>query len=248
MLNILYIELFKLKSSKMLWLIVLGAFFPGLISWWGAFYTMSKGHPMPVADVLSNISYMMSLVLAPLLFYLFTAYIVAREYQEKTINHLFTYPAPRWMFYLGKLLTMLVVITATFALSYVAMVVMALVYNGQEVTVELVLQYLLLQVWMIPVHFALIPLAFAVSFVSRSYVAAIILAIVPMLLTSTLLSSSSPYNVLFPWVAPYFVFKTVLDNELVNLVAMSLTLLVTFLIPFLFTWFYLEKADVHSGS
>lgn len=93
--KILYTELLKLKGSKVLWLIPIGAFFPSLLNLFVLLNQNAMGLKMGWMDLFGNNVSMMVLMIGPTLLALLTGYIVSREFQENTINSLFTYPAKK---------------------------------------------------------------------------------------------------------------------------------------------------------
>ena len=121
----------KLKNTKILWLVLIGALPACLVSLLALLPRISPAGT-PVGFDMQEMFYrqgqMLTMLGAPL-FALITGYIVAREYQERSINQLFSYPVSRVRFLAAKLSVVFLLIAITVALSFVFVVGSTLLFK-----------------------------------------------------------------------------------------------------------------------
>lgn len=245
MLSIIYGEALKLKRSKMLWLIVLGALLPVVLNYFVARHQIGDTKSVVWQQLFQENLMLLVALMGPALFALFTGYIFAREYTERTINSFLTVPRSRVLLLLGKYVIMLPVIVATIALSFGLTLVSGFILRHELLTADALqdagLRYLIL----IATQYALISVAATVSLFGKSYIPAMGLGVFAVISELTIMQSK--YIMYYPWSAP---LNLVMENfsPTFNNTALGVTVLaIAFFLPLLFNIAYYRRADVHSG-
>jgi ABC-type transport system involved in multi-copper enzyme maturation permease subunit len=254
MLNVFYAEITKLKHTKIYWLILI-AVIPVFL--WSIIALSPKVGPegILVPFDLQDLFYrqgMIVTILGPLLFSLMTGYVVAREYQERTINQLFSYPVSRISFLIAKLLVVLLLISATVVLSFVVVVSSTLLVTHQ---IDMTSVWLGIKMnFMIGIlSFGTIPVAAAISMVWKSVIPSAVLGGVISIIVMISVAGHRMDTILFPWLTPYWPVRD-LAQGLAEMgpnpyvIPALVILIVTFVVSLSFCIFYYKHADVHNGT
>lgn len=244
MLSILYGEALKLKRSKMLWLIVLGAMLPSVLNFFVAQHELNSIPALVWKDLFQENTMIMAMLMCPALFALFAGYLFAREYQDRTVNSFLTVPRSRILLLFGKYLIMLPVIVATVALSFGFTLLIGFGLKHEVLTADVlnkaIGQYLLL----IVTQYALISIAATVSILGKSYIPAMGLGVFAVISELTIMQSK--YIMYYPWSAQLNLLLN-MSPKFNNVQLGVSVLLIAFFVPLLFNMAYYRKADVHSG-
>ncbi|WJH33798.1 ABC transporter permease [Paenibacillus sp. CC-CFT747] len=257
MLSLLLTEWRKLKHTRMLWLVLIGALPSNLIS---LMELLPKTAPdgTPVGFDLQSLFYrqgMMLVMMAPSIFTLMTGYIVAREYQERTINQLFSYPVPRWLIVAAKLLVVLPLIFLTVLISCVFVFLFGGVHLfGHPEQAEAVWLGIRMNLLIGLLSFGTVPVAAALSFVGKSIIPAAVVGGMATIVTVIGEIGHGRGGILFPWLTPYWPVRHLAEGIANNVgpnpygpAALGI-LLSVFVVSSAFCIVYTTKADVHSGS
>lgn len=244
MVNSFVCEWLKLKRSKMLWLIAAGALLPALLNFFIAYHRVGSTGILQWSTLFHDELMLMTLLMSPSLFALFAGYILAREYQERTVNTFLTAPRARLELLFAKYAIMIPVIFATLALSYLLTLLSGLLLKHEALTAALLGKYALKFALLLVMQFALISLSITASMIGKSYVPAMGVGIFALL--SSFVIMQSEYIMYDPWSAA---LNLLLDlNPANNDTATGVAVLVAaFVIPLIFNMAYFRKMDVHSG-
>lgn len=248
MLKIIYSEFLKLKHNKVLWLIILGALLPAFLGLASQSYVYKQTHILNWKGILDSNLLLMNLLMGPALISLFTGYLVSREYQNNTVNQLFTYPYSRFKFLAGKIIIMLPIIAIILILTYLFSIGFGLLLKHQPMTAKIFWHYAGIYLKMLPMHFAWVPIAVAVSIVGRNYIPAMALGVGAVVFNIIVVQSE--YVIFFPYSAPIILSGAINLNGKADLNYTNgiVSLLLTFIIPLIFSMIYSTRSDVHSGS
>ncbi|SHE35244.1 ABC-2 family transporter protein [Seinonella peptonophila] len=254
MLNVVYAEIIKLKNTKIYWLILI-ALIP--VCLWSILAVLPKVGPNGtlVPFDLQELFYrqgMIVTILGPLLFSLITGYIVAREYQERTINQVFSYPVSRVSFLFIKLLVVLLLISITAVLSFV-IVVSSMLLVIHQLDMTMLWLGLKMNLLICVLSFGTIPVAAAISMVWKSVIPTAVLGGCVSLIAVICELGHSMNVILFPWLTPYWPVRN-LAQGLAEMgpnpyvIPALVILIITFVVSLSFCIFYYKRADVHSGT
>ncbi|HDR7706384.1 TPA: ABC transporter permease [Bacillus thuringiensis] len=245
--RVLYVELMKLKRTKILWLCVVGAYLPLMINYFGA----KQGNFDWAKFYFFN--WNMLYLLGPVLFSTFASNLIIREYQEKTINNLFLYPYSRLKFFIGKFLICLFMILATMILSLVGVLIAGQAVISQEISTDMIFQFFIVCIVSSLLQWLLVSISVFASICTKSYIAPVIIGI--CLTIVGMMAMSTEY-------APYFPYSNIsiiisklpalLSGEIINQLDMRnviisiLSISITgFTFIFLSAWSYM-KNDIHN--
>lgn len=185
---------------------------------------------------------MINMLMAIGLFSLLAGYIFSREYQENTINTMFTYPISRIRFFISKLIVMLILISITLAGSFILLVFLGLTINHETLTLGILLYYIKTYIFMIAMHFALIPIVAFLCIYNKSIIPPIILAV--SAITLNLIIMNTPFNTLFPWSIPTILSPHQNGRTYTNYTLGIIVLCTTFIIGVILSIKSIKK-DVH---
>ncbi|HEX3043953.1 MAG TPA: ABC transporter permease [Bacillota bacterium] len=255
MFSIFYTEMIKLKKTRIFWLVLFAALPACMMSLFALLPRItpegiSAGFDMQ--DMFYRQGMMLTIIGAPL-FALMTGYIVAREYQERTINQLFSYPIPRVRFLVTKLLVVFLLIMITVILSFVFVVGATLLFKHQ-LNIATIWLGLKMNLLICILSFGTIPVAAALSMVGKNVIPTTVLAVFVTAITLIGEAGHSRSCILFPWLTPYWPVRRlaqgIANNSGPNPYAgpALVILAFTFIISLTFCIVYYIKADVHSGS
>lgn len=257
MLNVFYAELLKLKHTKIPWLVLVGAMPANLLTLF-AFLPKVTPEGTPIGIDLQDMFYrqgMMLVMMGPSIFALMTAYIVTREYQERTINQLFSYPISRVRILAAKLSVVSLLIAITTVLSCVAVFAVCFVqlFTGR-IDMDAVWMGVRMNMMICVLSFGTIPVAAAVSMVGKNVIPTAVLGVGATIITVIGELGHGRGGILFPWLAPYWPVRElaqgIADNFGSNPYAVPAMVILsfTFLLSLMFSIVYYARADVHSGS
>lgn len=194
--------------------------------------------------------------LTPFIFAFITGYIFSKEYTDRVINQLFTYPVSRIQIFIAKLLAVYSMIVITFVLSCLILIAVgtANAFAG-DITFELLLRGITMNLIACGLSFGTIPVAAAVVIVGKNIVPSMVLGAVASLVTTALrIGKQDLVLVLFPWGTPYYMINEFNPDRFgqtgespyigTGLIILS----VTFLVSLIFCLWYYNKSEVHSGA
>ncbi|MBU3073883.1 ABC transporter permease [Clostridium estertheticum] len=192
-------EFLKLRKCKVLWCMPLCACLPDLLIF--SMYALNKKFPTVVWETyITDAIMMINMLMAIGLFSLLAGFIFSREYQENTVNSMFTYPIGRIQFFISKLIVILILISITIVASFILLVLLGLTIKHEPLTLNILLYYTKAYVFMIVMHFALIPIVAFLGIYNKSMISPIIFAVCAI--TLNLLIMNTTFNTVFPWSIP----------------------------------------------
>lgn len=252
MLNVLYAELLKLKRSKIIWLVIIGALLPALIATFGDFLNMQW------RDLLINNMLFLNVMVGPLILSLLAGFIVVREYSDNTVNQLFVYPHRRITILMGKTLVILLLTVAIFALNYGAILLSGSLLSNQPLPDDMLGRYTEAYLWLIVLQALLIPITMTAGIVGKSFIPPIVLGIVAILINMIAISGVEDNIHSRVTLVSYIPFGSIIvhmldivkmnvDRDIVRIHALYPQVAV-FVLFLLFNMLYYTKSEVHSGS
>lgn len=234
-------EFIKLKKCKILWCIPLCAILPdALIFCIYAFndkYSIVKWN-----DYVAIAATVFNVFMAVGFFTLIAGFIFSREYQENTINTMFTYPISRVQFFVGKLIVMLILISITTMTSFILLMTSGIIIKHEPLTANILLAYGKSYVLMIIMHFALVPIMAFLSIYNKNMIPSLILGISAACVNIIILNT--PFNTLFPWTVPAILSPHLDGRTYTNYLLGEIVLIITFILGIILS-IKSVKNDVH---
>jgi len=249
-------EMLKLRHTKMFWAAWVPAILCNLYSLLMLLPKMSMSGET-VTFNLNEVFYRQGNIITifgPFIFALVTAYVLSREYSERTINQLFTYPVSRVRIFTAKLGVIFTITVVASLLSCISAIFMGLAKAlAGDIPFDLILSGIVMNLSTCLFAFGTIPVAAAVSIVSKNVIAPMVLGATCSFITLILELGHTMKSVLFPWATPYYLvrnfgegFAETGENPYIG--TAIVLLLLTFLISLAFCLWHYSKAEVHSGS
>jgi len=256
MFNIYRCEMLKLKHTQLYWAVLLPAIMGNLISFMTMLPKMTVSGEVASAN-LQEIFYRQGnvlTILGPFMFALITGYIISREYSDRTINQLFTYPVSHDRIFIGKLCVIFTMIFLTSALSSITVIFWGTikVFAGAA-SFTMLINGIRMNLLSCLLSFGTIPLAAAVSMIGKSVIPSMVLGTFASLVTLFLEIGHGMGSILFPWTTPYLPvrefgegFAETGSNPYTSIAITFL--IVIFLISLAFCQIYYRKSEFHSES
>lgn len=258
--RILSAEVRKFKRSAILWVIVAVILFPVVVSLLMAMGMERHGQEPSVFTFLLNHFLFLHMLMGAPLFTLIAGYVFSREHQERTINHLLTYPYPRWQWYAGKLLIVVPIVALILGIQFLLQWGVGALYTGELIPVEpprdipgdeLFVQIVKGSLLGILFQILLIPAGVAAGILGKNVIAPVVLGVCAAGLNGVILIAgiSMKYAVFNPWFIPIIHSGILLETppDYVYLRA-YVTLAVVCIVSLAVGLYHFVKADVHSGS
>ncbi|KOP72400.1 hypothetical protein AMS59_15835 [Lysinibacillus sp. FJAT-14745] len=243
MLSILYSEIVKLKRSLVFIVIPLAAIITAILSGFNA----KDWH-----NALINNAVFWSILMGPAIASLFTGYVFANEYLDKTINNLLAYPYAAYKFFIGKMLAIFILITTSITMSFIFTIIFGLLTNIPGLNIEMVIKYIQFYVILIIMEFAFVPIAAFLTILSKNYILSTGFGVATSLIGGVLASFKLGH--LFPSTAATMTLYSIAgklgfsEHSLQISVPSISSLVFYFVIPLIVSLAYFRKMDVHSGS
>ncbi|MCL1896401.1 MAG: ABC transporter permease [Clostridiales bacterium] len=249
-------EMLKLRHTKILWAALFPAILCNLYSLLMLMPKMSmngEAAPFNLQEVFYRQGNLIT-ISSPFIFALVTAYILTREYRDRTINQLFTYPVSRIRIFAAKLGVVFTITAVASLLSCVSAVLLGCAKAlAGDIPFDQVTQGIGMNLSVCVLSFGTIPLAAAFSIVSKNVIPPMVLGAFASFVTLILELGHTMKAVLFPWATPYYLVRTfgagfAETGENPYIGTAVIILLVTFLASLAFCLWHYDKAEVHSGS
>jgi hypothetical protein len=230
----------------MLWLIMIGALLPVLLN----LAVMLNSYNYDRTTVLhwgthfgDNLM-LMTMLMCPTLFSLLIGYMFAREFQERTVNNLLTGPKSRYQVLVAKFIITIPVMMAVLLFSILLTWASGYFIPHDPMTLPIMGEALSKYGLLLALQFALAPISAVVAILGRSYIPAMGLGIFAVI--SEMIIMQSKYIMYYPWSVPLNLILNMSPDLNVASVGAT-TMLITFILPLVFLFFYFRKSDVHSG-
>jgi bacitracin transport system permease protein len=205
MFSIFNSEFMKLKNTKISWLVLMGALPANLISLFALLPRITPDGARAAFD-LQDMFYrqgMVLTILGPFMFALMTGYIISREYQERTINQLFSYPVSRVRILAAKLSVVVLLIVITTALSCIGVIVLGIIKSfTQDIGLDTVWTGIRMNIMLCVLSFGTIPVAAALSMIGKSVIPTTVLGVFVTIVTIIGEMGHGMRGILFPWLTP----------------------------------------------
>ncbi|WP_053957278.1 ABC transporter permease [Inediibacterium massiliense] len=199
LLTVINTEFLKLRKCKILWCVPLCSLLPDILIF--LIYAFNPKYPIVVwKEYFTSAIMLINILFGIGFFSLLTGFIYSREYQENTINTMFTYPISRMQFFISKLIVILMLIIVTIISSFIILLLLGLSIKHEPLTFNILLYYTKVYIFMIIMHYALIPVAAFLGIHNKSIIPPIILGVSAM--AFSIIIMNTPFNTLFPWSVP----------------------------------------------
>lgn len=237
MINVIQCELNKLKKSYILLVVIAGGVFPGLFLFIG---NASAGIRQSVDGYFSNATNIMCLFIGLFLSAMISSFIVSREFSDKTINILFTYPISKIQIMIAKIMVIFILLFITYIIHLGTTFLTALIILDEPITSSFTRSTLIMYGKSLLFQFALVPLFFLVASVTKNMIVTIVLGAFSAITNPFILGMEYEKAIYSPFVAPTLMF--VYNKIAIETIAVSSAL---FIIGLISCIVYFNRADIN---
>ncbi|PEB54353.1 hypothetical protein CON65_03545 [Bacillus pseudomycoides] len=201
--NVVYTELLKLKRSIILWILPIATIVPIILSLVPLYHMKSTNEGdefnLLVMFIQGDLAFL-NLIIGVPLFTLITSYVFSIEYQQRTINNLFTYSYSRLHFLFGKMTVIFILITAVILSSFFISLIVAVGVLSIPIDYNIIIKYLIVYSCMILMQFALVPFYALLSIWKKNIIFPMFISIILTVIAGLIME----YDIamLFPWSTP----------------------------------------------
>ncbi|CUB14318.1 ABC-2 family transporter protein [Bacillus cereus] len=175
MLDMVYIELMKMKRTKLLYLIILSNTVPLIFS---CMYLLADSSEVSVINTTMYIKTFLGLLLAPLLFSMVASRIFIREYKEKNTILYNSYPHSLKKFYFSKCITIFVIIASNLSFILGGNFLLCLMLSERSFRLESILHEFFSGIELVVCQLALAMFSVMFTLFFRSYLAGFIITVI----------------------------------------------------------------------
>ncbi|MBY7142549.1 ABC transporter permease [Virgibacillus sp. NKC19-3] len=231
MLRTVYIELLKIKRSKLILFILACTMVNAFISY------IVEQNAVTMGSLLQSTVTRFNLLLGAPLFAIVTGFIVADEYRHQVVDQLFTYPISRAKILLGKLLFLLSLVLLGVISSFLFTVVVGIATGASSVTgmFDYILPYLVTA----GTQMALVPIVMMISIIGRSIIGGIAVGVIAGF--SSGLVTAIGLGMYYPWSIPTVMTYDILGILDADLVKTLTSLFIIFVVPLALSFIFYKK-------
>lgn len=250
MLNIIYSEFLKLKKSYILVI--------ALIS----------GILMPVMQIIKNIKNdcsvvplndrkrlfqydvfdidrMSILIVYSIIFCLIAAYVFSREYTDKTSNILYTYPISKGKVFIGKFITIYMLIAFVYLIQILTTYLGLYIEWGVLPPIKFVIKDMKVNIYSMLLQFLLIPIPVLIANITKNIIFPIIYGLLGDVMVGLLLGSGAKiYSQFFPLTLPALPFYYYHKGDPIDFVVTIIGAVITFCLFMFLCIYHYSNVDI----
>lgn len=201
MLNFIQAEFYKLKRSKLIFVVLLGLFAPGLLMFTGLVF--GNIGPQKMEYFLSSINMYGLMMFNAIVFVLLASYLIVIEYNDHTLKSVLTIPISKTKFVLGKFAVFMILVGLFTVVNFVFMVILGSIGGTTDINLDIILKYF--------VQFLVGNLLLGISLTPFIFLSLLFKNVVPIVIGGVFVSlsnmfiSESTYSPLSPFNSPYLI-------------------------------------------
>ncbi|WP_440897086.1 ABC transporter permease [Amphibacillus sp. Q70] len=235
MLNTIYIELLKIKRSKLILLILACTLINAAMSY--IVELNDSTNPITMAVLLQSTVTRFNLLIGAPLFAIVSGFIVADEYRHQVVDQLFTYPISRAKILLGKLLLIFSLVLLGVLSSFLFTVGVGMV-TGASSAQEL-FDYIPPYLVTAGTQMAIVPIVLMISIVGKNIVGGIAVGVIAGF--SSGLITAIGWGMYYPWSMPTVMMYHIFGVFEVDLVKALISLFIIFAVPLVLSFIFYKR-------
>ncbi|KNF08276.1 ABC-2 family transporter protein [Gottschalkia purinilytica] len=209
MINLIYSEILKLKRLHLTILLVITAMLNTIFlsDGMGIFY----GQSIKLEKYLYQVEFISFALIFSLLFINICSYIFSREFTDGTVNTLYTYPFSKYKVFVGKIITMSLIISIVYIVQFIIMFILIALFSNDTITKEILRYHINVNLFSLIFQIVLIPISAFLGLVSKNLVIPFIYSIIVSVL-NIYLQVKLPENLIY-YIPTLFPTLNVLKTE-----------------------------------
>ncbi|OCA96393.1 ABC transporter permease [Clostridium beijerinckii] len=253
MFNIIYSEFMKLKKSY-IWVIVFisGCLLPG-VNFFNAitndFSNLSQVQIQHfIKNQMINAETLSFQFLFIIVFSLVVGYVFTREFTDKTANILYTYPSSRIKIFIGKFITVGILIMITYLIQFFISYLVVYIAFGVLPPAEFIIKDMKVNIYSALLQLVLVPVPALIASIAKNIIAPIVYGALGGIIglgVMTILMSGSIYGQLCPLVLPALPFYHYHRGDPIDYISVVGSAVITFGISMFLCIYHSKNADVN---
>ncbi|OOM16395.1 ABC transporter permease [Clostridium saccharobutylicum] len=250
MFNIIYSEFIKLKKSYILIIALISAILmPGIqiINDIENDYTTiplndrGRFFQRDVVDI-DRISILMIYII---IFCLISAYVFSREYTDKTANILYTYPISKERIFVGKFITIYMIIIFVYLIQIITTYLGLYVVWGKLPPIQFIIKDIKINIYSMLLQFLLLPIPVLIANLTKNIIFPIIYGLLATIIVGLLLGSGAKiYSQFCPLTLPALPFYYYHNGDPIDFVITIGSAIITFVLFMFLCIYQYRKADI----
>ena len=246
MINIIYSEFLKLKKSYLSALVLLGGtFIPGMMLAAGI---IDNGYEAINKDlclnIIANINVFQLQFLNIIMFSIVAGYVFSREYTNKTVNSLYSYPISKFKIVLGKFIIILMLIMIVYMINFFSTFAVIVILSHGSFIRDIMYVQLKMTVISLGLQAILIPLPALIGCISKNIIFPTVYGVIGAVI-SMFMSIAGIYMQFCPFLIPALPFYYFYKGDPIDYIAVLLCGLGILLMSVSALVFYLRRCDVN---
>lgn len=241
MLNFIQAEFYKLKRSKLTFIVLLGLFAPGLLMFTGLVF--GNVGPQKMEYFLSSINMYGLMMFNAIVYVLLASYLIVMEYNDHTLKSVLTIPISKTKFVLGKFAVFIMLVGLFTVVNFLVMVILGTIGGTTDITIDVIGKYF--------IEFLGGNLLLGISLTPFIFLSLLFKNVVPIVIGGVFVSlsnmfiSESTYSPLSPFNSPYLIATNTLSHYSYGTITPSMIIIITAVAGIVLSLIYFNKTDVY---
>ena len=192
----------------------------------------------------SNIEMLNFLLLYTILFSLIAGYVFSREFTDKTSSIVYAYPISRIKIFIGKLITIDMLISLVYLVEVISIYLGYYILNHTLPESTFIISHIKYNIYSLIFQFLLIPIPILITNMSKNIILPVIYGIVGTIVT--IVSSGKMFQIAeyFPLIAPYKFIIKIYSPNLIDLNYSVISGILCFIISMIICIYQYNKDDI----
>lgn len=254
MFNIVYSEILKLKKSYLFTTAVITSIFLPAI----AFIVSLQNDYSSITSALrytfikayrANIEVNCFCFLYTVLFSLIAGYIFSREFADKTDNIIYTYPISRTKIFIGKLITLYIIISFIYVVQFLAMYLSLSIAWHELPSNNFITTDMKVNVYSLLLQFILMPIPILIANITRNIIFPVVYGVLGALSCMCAIAIVSVYSAIYmqfsPLMLPILPMYYFHAGDPIDFILTTISAVLTFSIFMFLSIYHYNKMDVN---
>lgn len=241
LLNLIYCELLKLKKSYIMLLITIGGVFSTILMNL-AVLVVSSEKQRSFESYASNVEQLNFVIFYTILFSLISAYVFSREFADKTSSIVYTYPMSKIKIFIGKLITICILISLVYLVEFVSIYLGYYILYHEHPEFTFVSNHIKFYLYSLFFQFLIIPIPILIGNLSRNIMLPVVYGAVGIVISGV--HDSFVFGEYLPFSIPFNFIKKLYEPNLIDLNYSVISGICCFVISMFICIYHYNKHDI----
>ena len=242
MLNIIYCELLKLKKSYIILVAVMAGMFMSMLMVLASL--VFKEEVQTFEQYSSNLEIPNILLLYTILFSLIAGYVFSREFTDKTSSVVYSYPVSRIKIFIGKLITIYMLICLVYLVKVISIYLGFYFLNHMLPESSFIISYIKYNIYSLIAQFLIIPIPILITNMIKNLMLPVVYGIFGTIVTIVSSGKMFKFSDYVPLIAPYKLMIKVYLPNLVDVNYSVISAVLCFVISMTICIYQYTKDDI----